>query len=150
MAVDWTDIIITNSQLRQRIGGASANPNSESYISDAQLTDLITLKQKIAEEIVERKMESLSDEQITAMDLKFDQVSISVTAGQIVATGSISDTYLPVAFKTFIGINGTHLEFDGDIHATGKIYNGVLTKNRYFISGSDLLVLPNTSGTITA
>ena len=37
MAIDFTDILITATELRQRIGGPGTNVNSQSYVSDTHL-----------------------------------------------------------------------------------------------------------------
>lgn len=148
MAINYTNILITASDLRNRIGGPTANPNSTSYVTDAMLQEIIDLKSNVVSEIVERRMETLTDEQINAMDVKFDQVSVSITAGNTVAKGTIPSNNLPVIRKAFLQ-DGAHLDFDNDIHGTGSIYSGTgVTKKRYMIVGSDILVLPNTSGTV--
>lgn len=148
MALDFTGLIITVSDLRERIGGPTTNPNSASYVTDAMLQNIIDRKREAVEEIVERKMEALSEEEILTMDVKFDPVDVSVTAGGYVATGNIPSDNLPVPYQVFVSGTGRHLDFDPDIKATADIYNGVLTKYRFRIMGSRLEVLPNTSETI--
>jgi hypothetical protein len=143
MAIDFTNILITVSDLRDRIGGPTTNPNSATYVTDAMLTEVIELKRDVAEEIVERQMERLSDEDILQMDVKFDAVTIAVSSGSNVASGTIPTANLPVIFKAHLS-DGTQLDFDDDIHATANIYAGTdTTRKRYFIAGDDLLVLPN-------
>lgn len=149
MPIDFTDILIDVTDLRQRVGGPSANPSSDSYVSDTHLQNVIDLVRDEGEEIVERKMETLSNEQILAMDSVFSEVSITVTAGSVVATGDIPADNLPVVMKAYIN-DGTHLENDNDIHTTGNIYTidcGII-KYRYDIIGDKVLVLPNNTGTV--
>jgi len=149
MAIDFTNILITLADLRQRIGGPGTNVNSASYVSDTHLQNIIDLKKAVAEEIVERRMEMLTDEQIAEMDLKYDPIPIAVTAGTLLASSFTPDANLPVHFKA-IAANGRPLTPDPDIYSTASNYAGSgFTKYRYFIVGNDLRVLPNTSQTIT-
>ena len=149
MAINFTDILITLADLRQRVGGPSANPNSASYVSDTHLQNIIDLSREEAEEIVERRMESLSNDQLLAMDSVFDPVNVSMTAGNVVATGNIPEDNLPVVKKAYLN-DGTHLEFDDDIHGTGGIYTSDcgITKYRYNVQGDTAYTLPNNSGTV--
>lgn len=149
MPINFTDILITVSDLRQRIGGPSNNPNSESYVTDAQLQNIIDLGREEAEELVERKMEALSNEEILSMDSVFSPVNVSVTAGQVTAIGNIPTDNLPVVAKATSN-TGVHLEYDNDIHSTGGIYTADcgIVKYRYNIVGNTVYTLPNNSGTV--
>lgn len=145
MPIDYTDILITVSDLRERIGGPSNNPNSESYVTDAMLTSIIDHKREIASEIVERKMESLTNDQIKGMDITFDIVDIAVVASDFVAQGVIPDDNLPVEFRV-IDSSGNHYEYDIDIYGTANINAGTgFTKRRYDFLGNDLRIIPNTN-----
>lgn len=150
MAINFTDILITLTDLRDRIGAPSNNPNSQTYITDASLTTLITLKQKVVEEIVERRMESLSNDEIRAMDVTFDPVNITMTQGTKVASGDIPADNLPVIERIHLN-DGTHLEIDLDIHDTANIWEGTgIVKYRFNVTGRKLLAIPNNAGTVVA
>lgn len=149
MAIDFTDILITVADLRERIGGPSNNPNSESYVTNDQIQDIIDLKREEAEEIVERRMETLSNDELLAMDSVFSAVNVSVTTGAVVTIGSIPDDNLPVVMKAHLS-DGSPLTLDTDIHGTGVIYTADcgIVKKRYSITGNVVHTLPNTTATV--
>jgi len=149
MALDFTGILITLDDVKARSGSPSTSPNSQFNVPDQLFQNIIDLKQAVVTEMVERKMESLSNEQILNMDLKFDKVSVSTVGGNYVAVGTIDTEYLPCLYRC-VNSTGIHLNVDDDIDGTGFLNTGTgVEKYRYFVDGDDLKVLPNTTSTIT-
>jgi hypothetical protein len=147
MAVDFTGLIITAAELRKEIGDPSLNPSSETYVTDATLTDLIDRYEQIAQNLVDQQIANLTIDKMIELGLQVQSELVEFTPATNVDYPNmyviaITSTYIPIPIRVVDQTSGNELSRDDDLVNSRRAANGIFTIRRYVMDGDVLVKFP--------
>lgn len=135
--------VISVTQLRAEIGGATEDLRDVGGMSDVHLRNIIDRHSELVETGV---LARLKQGEIPPLGTLVTMATLTVAASAsnpLVAEGKIPPQYFPWIFR-MVDSSGNSFEYEGDIFLLASNNGGKFTKRRFGIHGDKVYVLPPT------
>lgn len=141
--------LYTPDELRSLIGSPTKDPREPGAISDLELSNLIEIHRQMLENLVLRRLdEQTAAGQLPASPDIFSPVQVSLTSGDLYASGAVPALYYPFSpFAATGRVQGTSYSYQQDpLLETEQV--GFFTRRRFRFEGNKVIVIPRGTTTI--
>jgi len=139
--------VISVTQLRSEIGGATSDTRDAGGITDTELRNIIDRHEELVETAVVARLAS-GGHNLTGSLVTDEAVAVTTDDGNpLVSSAEIPSEYFPWVFKA-TDASGNDISYDPDIFETASNNGGIFIKRRFCVFGDRIYVLPVGSATI--